>query len=68
VLLARKQEFVRNLTRKLLGYALGRGLSKFDDCVVKSTVAALESNGYRSTVLLEHIALSYPFQHRYVKK
>jgi hypothetical protein len=68
VLLARKQEFITNLTRKLLGYALGRGLTKFDDCVVKSAVTAIEANDYRSTVLIEHIALSFPFQHRYYKK
>jgi hypothetical protein len=68
VLLTRKQEFITNFARKLLGFALGRGLSKFDDCVVKEAVAALEANGYRSTVLIEHIALSYPFQHRYYKK
>ncbi len=68
VLLARKQEFLTNLTRKMLGYALGRGLSGFDDCVVKGALAALASNNYRSSTLVEHIALSYPFQHRYFKK
>jgi hypothetical protein len=68
VLLARKHEFITNLTRKMLGFALGRGLSKFDDCLIKDAVAALEANDYRSHVLIEHIALSYPFQHRYFKK
>ena len=68
VLLARKQEFLTNLSRKMLGYALGRGLSRFDDCIVKRCVEALEANGYRSSVLVEQIVLSYPFQHRYAKK
>jgi len=68
VLLSRKREFLNNLARKMLGYGLGRGLSKFDDCVVKECVESLEANGYRSSVLVEQIVLSYPFQHRYGKK
>jgi hypothetical protein len=68
VLLARRGEFLNNLTRKMLGYALGRGLSKFDDCVVRETVKALEANDCRSSVLIEQIAMSYPFRHRYAKK
>jgi hypothetical protein len=68
VLLARKREFLTNLSRKMLGFALGRGLSRFDDCVVKRCVEALEANDYRSSVLVEQIVLSYPFQHRYAKK
>jgi hypothetical protein len=52
----------------MLGYALGRGLSKFDDCVVRETVKALEANDCRSSVLIEQIAMSYPFRHRYAKK
>jgi hypothetical protein len=68
VLLSRKQEFLTNLSRKMVGYALGRGLSRFDDCVVKRCVEALEANDLRSSVLVEQIVLSYPFQHRYAKK
>jgi hypothetical protein len=68
VLLNRKQEFLRNLSRKMLGYALGRGLSSFDDCVIKKCVESLEVDDYRSSALVEQIVLSYPFQHRYAKK
>jgi mono/diheme cytochrome c family protein len=68
VLLERRGQFLHNLTRKMLGYALGRGLSKFDDCVVREAVKALEASNCRSSVLIEQIALSYPFRHRYAKK
>ena len=34
VLLDRKDLFVRNLTTKMLGYALGRGLTLKDSCTV----------------------------------
>ncbi len=68
VLLAHKDEFIQNLCRKMLGYALGRGLNKFDDCVVRDGVEALAANDYRSSALIETIVTSYPFQHRYARK
>ena len=68
MLLQRKGEFVRNLTRKMLGYALGRQLYAFDTCVVDDAVKALEAEEYRPAVLIERIVLSYPFRHRYAKK
>lgn len=68
VLLGRKEEFLRNLTRKMLSYALGRDLNRFDDCVVRDTLKALEAGEYRSNILFEQIVLSYPFRHRYAKK
>jgi hypothetical protein len=68
VLLNRKQDFLRNLTRKMLSYALGRELNRFDDCVVRDTLKALEAGEFRSSILFEQIVLSYPFRHRYAKK
>jgi hypothetical protein len=68
VLLKQKNEFVRNLARKLLGYALGRQLYSFDQCVIDDSIKALEADGYKASILVERIALSYPFRHRYVKK
>jgi len=68
VLLARKDEFLRNLTRKLLGYSLGRGLNKFDECVINHGLEALAANDYRPSALVETIVLSYPFQHRFARK
>ena len=68
LLLKRKDEVMRHLSRKMLGYALGRSLNKFDDCVVNDAMKALKANGYRSSALVETITLSYPFTHRFVKK
>ncbi|MBI3858474.1 MAG: DUF1592 domain-containing protein [Planctomycetes bacterium] len=68
VLLARKDEVVTHLTRKMLGYALGRALNNFDKCVVDDSLMALQADGYRSSAMIETIVLSYPFQHRYAKK
>ena len=37
MLLNRRDEFLRNFSRKMLGYALGRGLDRFDNCVVEDS-------------------------------
>ena len=68
VLLKRKDQFLHNFSRKLLGYALGRGLNRFDECVVKDAMKAMEANGDRPSALIETIALSAPFEYRYAKK
>src|SRR5205823_1789277 len=53
VLIKRKGEFVRNLSRKMLGYALGRGLGTADLCVIKDATAALAEHEYRPSALIE---------------
>jgi hypothetical protein len=64
VLLARKEVFVRNLTEKMLAYALGRGLEYYDQPTVKEITDALEKNGYKSSTLILEIVKSYPFRYR----
>jgi len=68
VLLARKDEFAAHFVRKLLGYALGRDLNRFDECVVDDAVKALRDADYRCGVVFEAIAVSFPFQNRHAKK
>lgn len=65
ILMARKTDFARHLSRKMLGYAIGRSLHRFDQCVVDDAVEALEANNYEAGHLFRTIALSYPFRHRY---
>jgi hypothetical protein len=64
VLLARKDLFIRNLTTKLLGYALGRGLSLRDSCAVDAIVAHVKDNGYQAQALIDGIVLSAPFRYQ----
>ncbi len=64
-IMKRSSEFERHFIRKLLGFALGRQLNKFDDCVIDDCMKQLAANGRRSRVIIETIATSYPFQHRY---
>lgn len=62
VLLQRKDAFVRELTRKMLGYALGRGLTFRDSCTVDEIVHKVKRDAYSSHRLVEEIVLSVPFR------
>lgn len=64
LLVRRQAEFLRNLTEKMLSYALGRGLEYYDVPTVKAATEALQQGGRRSSILLEAIIHSFPFQHR----
>jgi hypothetical protein len=63
-LLDRKDLFLRNLTDKLLGYALGRGLTLTDSCTVDSIVTQVKQSDYRAQALIEAIVLSVPFRYQ----
>jgi hypothetical protein len=63
-LLEHKDLFVRNLTSKLLGYALGRGLTLRDSCTVDAIVAAVKAKDYSAQALIEGIVLSTPFRQK----
>lgn len=64
VLLEKKSLVLGHLTRKMLGYALGRGLTLEDQCTVDDIMAQLERAGYRSQTLVSAIVLSPPFRAR----
>lgn len=61
-LLARKDVFVRNLATKMLGYALGRGLTIEDSCAVDAIVDEVKRKDYRAHALIEAIVMSAPFR------
>ncbi len=61
-LLDRKDLVVRNLTSKMLGYALGRALTPKDSCVVDDIVAQLKDHDYSAQTLVEAVVLSVPFR------
>ncbi len=62
VLMKRQDEFIRHLTAKMLGYALGRALQDADHCTVQKIVDAVAKDGYRARTLLREVALSVPFR------
>ena len=64
ILAARRPQFYRTLTRKLLIFALGRGLEPADECTVDQLVADLTAQGGHLSALIVGIARSRPFQLR----
>lgn len=68
ILMARKDSVIRHLARKMTGFAFGRELNQFDQCVIDRAMEQLRTNDYRAPVLVETIAMSFPFQHRFHPK
>ena len=64
ILLDRRQEFVMNVTDKLLTYALGRGVEYYDAPAVRSIMREAAPNDYRWSSLITGIVKSTPFQMR----
>jgi hypothetical protein len=63
-LLARKDVIIRNLTSKMLGYALGRGLTLGDSCTVDQIAAQIAKDNYSAQTLIRGIVLSVPFRYQ----
>jgi hypothetical protein len=64
LLMKRKEQFMRNLTSKMLGYALGRGLTNEDDCVVDAIAEKLPQADYRAQALITEIVKSVSFRYK----
>jgi hypothetical protein len=64
ILQADRAAFVRGFSEKLLTYALGRGLERYDRPAVNAIVAGVEKNDYRFSQLVLEIVNSLPFQKR----
>jgi hypothetical protein len=57
----RRDVFVRQFCRKLLGYALGRSVQLSDGPLLKEMTTALQANGYRVSVAVDTIVRSPQF-------
>ena len=64
VLKNQQQDFARCLTSKLLTYALGRGLERYDTRTVRQIADRLPAHGYKFSALVLEIVNSLPFQQR----
>ena len=64
MLQARSDEFVGNLTSKLLTYALGRGVEAYDMPAIRSIMREAEAGEYRWSSIILGIAKSTPFHMR----
>ena len=63
-LMRKKDDCLRNVTERMLSYALGRGVESFDAWTVKAIVDTVKKENYKGATLVREIALSYPFRNR----
>jgi mono/diheme cytochrome c family protein len=64
VLLGKKDQFAKNVSEKLLAYALGRGIEYYDQPAVQKITGGLARNDDRAGTLVTEIVKSYPFRYR----
>ena len=68
IIAARTDDLARNVTEKLLAYALCRQLEGYDEIVVDQLMETIASDGYRMQTLISEIVTSYPFAHRRIEE
>lgn len=64
ILKSDREAFARGLTEKLLLYALGRGLERYDRPTVMDITAKLSAHDFKAQELILEIVNSLPFQNR----
>jgi len=64
VLTEKKDLLARNVTEKLMTYALGRGLEYYDERTIKQVVAEMAKQDYKFSTLVASIVQSDPFRQR----
>ncbi|MBK7926132.1 MAG: DUF1592 domain-containing protein [Bryobacterales bacterium] len=57
-------DFTRCITEKMLTYALGRGLERYDRRTVTGIVKAVANDDYKFQTLISEVVRSLPFQNR----
>ena len=62
VLETRKGDFRRAVVRKVLSYALGRGIQGYDRPAIEQIAAQVETDGDKFSSVIRNVARSYPFQ------
>jgi len=67
IIAARKDDLARNLTEKLLAYALCRQLEGYDKIVVDRLLKTIAKDGYRMQTLISEVVASYPFLNRRIE-
>jgi mono/diheme cytochrome c family protein len=67
IIASREDDLSRNLTEKLLAYALCRQLDGYDLIVVDQLHKTIAADGYRMQTLVSEIVTSYPFLNRRVQ-
>lgn len=67
IIASRSDDLARNLTEKLLAYALCHELEGYDQLIADQLAETLARDGYRMQTLITEIVTSYPFLNRRVQ-
>lgn len=67
IIAARQADLARNLTEKLLAFALCRPLEGYDEIVVDRLMDTIARDGYRMQTLITELVTSYPFTQRRIQ-
>ena len=67
LLAGRKADLARNLTERLMAYALGRQLEGYDEVVIDQLMVKIAGDNYRVRTMITEIITSYLFTHRRIK-
>jgi hypothetical protein len=62
VLATRKDDFRRAVVRKVLSYALGRGIQGYDKQAIDDITASVKKDGDTFNSVILHVVKSFPFQ------
>ena len=65
---ARQTDLARNLTEKILAYALCRQLDGYDHIIVDQMLQTIAKDGFKMQTLISEIVTSYPFLNRRVQE
>lgn len=65
IIQGKKDKVIEHMVSKMIGFAYGRELNKFDKCVIDEANKALKAHDYRPSVLVKTIATSFPFRNRF---
>jgi hypothetical protein len=68
LLALREADLARNLTERLMAYALGRQLEGYDEVILDQLMDRIAHDEYRVQTVVTEIATSYLFTHRRVKQ
>ena len=67
LLAKREADLARNLTERLMAYALGRKLEGYDDVVIDQLMVKIAADNYRVRTIITEVITSYLFTHRRIK-
>jgi len=68
LLAKREADLARNLTKRLMAYALGRQLEGYDDVVIDQLMVKIATDNYRVRTIITEVITSYLFTHRRIKE